>query len=174
MKKIAFLILTILFSVTLFGQKSAEEYLSDADGFYEQGKYEMAARTYLRVLMAFATDEMKYDAYIGMARSKIEMRDYEGAKSDLNDAVKLIPEKAEAYIKRAESKTHMRDWAAAIRDYTLAIEIDSSNGKIFYERGLLHKKINQKYDACQDFKKASELGVFEAFKKAEKTCRKFE
>jgi hypothetical protein len=72
---------------------------------------------------------------------------------------------------RALSKTEKEDYAGAIEDYTTSIELYPSDPETYYQRALVKVTMNNKYDACLDFRKAEELGSAEARAEIKKNCK---
>ena len=70
------------------------------------------------------------------------------------------------------SKYSLKDLPGAIADYTKAIGIDPSSSKAYLNRGVAKQNAGDKTGACEDWKKAGELGEKEAFKLIEEFCGK--
>jgi tetratricopeptide (TPR) repeat protein len=54
---------------------------------------------------------------------------------------------------RALAKTEKQDYTGAIEDYSSSIELYPSDPESYYQRALVKISMNNKYDACLDFKK---------------------
>jgi hypothetical protein len=72
---------------------------------------------------------------------------------------------------RALSKTEKQDYAGAIDDYSSSIELYPTDPETYYQRALVKMSMNNKYDACLDFKRAEELGSAEAKAALKKNCK---
>ena len=70
--------------------------------------------------------------------------DYQGAISDLNQAIKIKPDFADAYNGRAVAKYKLGDNQGAIADYNQAIQIKPDFAKAYYNRGLFTYKLGDK------------------------------
>ena len=68
------------------------------------------------------------------------------------------PSSIGAYRARASSKEKLKDFKGAIADYSKAIEIDSKSWDHYYYRGWAKYYSNDMIGACQDARKAKELG----------------
>ncbi|HTB32281.1 MAG TPA: tetratricopeptide repeat protein, partial [Bacteroidia bacterium] len=64
---------------------------------------------------------------------------------------------------RAYVKYKMHDLNGAVDDYNYALQIDPGFADTYYNRGLLLFLLNAKVDACEDFSKAGELGLTQAY-----------
>ena len=62
------------------------------------------------------------------------------------------------YFDRAYDKAKRGDYYGAIADYTKAIEINPQYAKAYVNRGRSYYFLNNKWDACEDFKKAVSIG----------------
>jgi tetratricopeptide (TPR) repeat protein len=51
----------------------------------------------------------------------------------------------------------MKDYQGALKDFTFVIQKDPNPGMAYYHRGLLRVQLNDKTNACLDFKKSEEL-----------------
>jgi len=58
-----------------------------------------------------------------------------------------------------------------MEDDTKSIELDSTNGYAYCNRALTKLALNQKESACQDFKKAADLGNEQAKEEMKKYCQ---
>jgi tetratricopeptide (TPR) repeat protein len=72
---------------------------------------------------------------------------------------------------RALCKTAKEDFTGAIEDYSTSIELYPSDPETYYQRGLIKLTVNNKYDACLDFRRAEELGSLEAKAVIKKNCK---
>ena len=75
----------------------------------------------------------------------------------------MEPGFAVAYYNRAFVKYKLQDFNGAVDDYNMAIQLNPEIPDLYYNRGLLLFFLSQKVAACQDFSKAGELGVTDAY-----------
>jgi tetratricopeptide (TPR) repeat protein len=88
---------------------------------------------------------------------------YKKAIADFTKVTELEPDFAYAYYNRAYVKYKMHDLNGAVDDYNYALQIDPGFADTYYNRGLLLFLLNAKVDACEDFSKAGELGLTQAY-----------
>jgi tetratricopeptide (TPR) repeat protein len=69
------------------------------------------------------------------------------------------------------SRTEKEDYNGAIEDYSTSIELYPNDPETYYQRGLVKLTMNNKYDACLDFKTAEELGSTDAKSAIKKNCK---
>jgi len=55
--------------------------------------------------------------------------------------------------------------------YNHAIRIDGKDGVSYYNRGVANYNLNKKVEACNDWKKAKELGIKESEELISKYCK---
>ncbi len=105
---------------------------------------------------------------------KIYLGDLTGALTDLNQAIesdKLDSTKiATAYRFRGNLYIEKDNFDQAIMDYTRAIEYDPKDELALYNRALCYQEKGLKDKACEDFRKAAELGYIKAYKIIKEYC----
>ena len=87
---------------------------------------------------------------------------YNEAINSFNAAIDINNTEAVYYDNRARAKSEKMDYVGAIEDLSHSINLYPDDASIYYLRGLTKQHINEKFDACLDFKKASEMGLDEA------------
>ncbi len=115
-------------------------------------------------------DSTNIDAFCGRGQVKENyLNDKRGALEDFSLAIKIAPEDAQAYFQRSELMYDMKDYRRAIADYNKIIEICSKpdshcvSDQTYYNRGLAKIMLAQVDGGCLDLRKASELGVNDAY-----------
>jgi tetratricopeptide (TPR) repeat protein len=84
---------------------------------------------------------------------------YDKAISDYSRAIELNPKIAEAYINRGIAYEEGKgQYNKAISDYSRAIELKPRDAQAYNNRGIAYIKLDQSDRACDDFRKACELG----------------
>jgi hypothetical protein len=68
----------------------------------------------------------------------------------------------------------MNEFLAATVDYTYIISLDSKDATAYYNRGICYANIEMKKNACDDFNRAGELGLFEAYHVIKEYCEEKE
>lgn len=172
MKKFNFIFLMFIFiSATTFAQRSSMEYYDMGIDLYNQEKYEMAIRNFSLALKLPSTDDELYKMYVARGNTRMKMKEWNGAKADYTEAIKLGADSAEAYYLRANAKVKLKDFASAIKDYTLAIEKRPNYADAYFARGNAKTKIKTDKDPCFDWEKAKQFGNIEAEEMIEKNCK---
>lgn len=75
------------------------------------------------------------------------------------------------YYNRANCYLKNNEFEKAIIDYTSSIKLNEDNGNIYVNRGIAYYQIGKRKEACQDWKKASALGIATAKIYLRKYCR---
>lgn len=88
---------------------------------------------------------------------------YDEAISDLNKAVKLMPDLAYIYYNRANLMAISGKLPEAFDDYTRAIELNPDFAEAYYNRGLVQIYMKDVRKGCLDVSKAGELGIRQAY-----------
>ena len=84
-------------------------------------------------------------------------KDYEAAKNDISEAIRLLPREAGLYVNRAFTRYHLDDYSGALADYDYAIQLDPLGAPAIYNRGLLRMEVRDNDNAIKDFSRALEL-----------------
>ncbi len=104
-------------------------YNQRAQVYYEQGKYDLADKDYLKMISLKEGDVM---GYMGIGRNANAQKQYEDAIKQFDYVVKLEPNYSSAYSFRAESYIGLKKYNEAIDDVISALGIDRDR-KAFYE-----------------------------------------
>ena len=76
---------------------------------------------------------------------------------------------AEEYLKNASAKFYNDDYYGAIADFNKAIELNPDDASAYYNRGAVKSSLGDDNGACQDGRKAQQLG-FDATKLNDLVC----
>lgn len=100
--------------------------------------------------------------------------DFLRAISDYTTAIEIEPENEVLYYSRAEANLGLGEFLAAVVDYTYIISLDQTDATAYYNRGICYANLNMKSNACEDFNRAGELGMFEAYEVIKEYCQEEE
>jgi tetratricopeptide (TPR) repeat protein len=150
--------------------------------------------TDLSILLSAKLDTINFYNFIKNSFEKYYFEDPE-LKTDLQDGFYNNPEKlivkgkwaeeliqyiyradgpmysAEDYNKRGLIKYNNLKDKESIMDYDKAIKLDSTFCSSYYNRALSKKELGQIQSACDDWKKALNLGLFEAAEMIKRYCK---
>jgi len=101
---------------------------------------------------------------------KERMEKCKSALADFTKTIKLKPDFYFAFYNRAFVKCLLNDFYGANFDYDQAIKQNSDFADAYYNNGFLLYYLNLKQAACENFSKAGELGIPEAFSIIKKNC----
>ena len=99
---------------------------------------------------------------LASAMLKYQSRDYPGAITDYDQAIKLNPTDALAYSHRGAAYYRIKQKSQSIEDYTSAIALDPSLSIAYYRRGFMHYVTKDYLSAIADYNKAIELNPTDA------------
>jgi len=88
----------------------------------------------------------------------------------LSEESEVVP-KAEYFINRSDAYMAVSMFSNAEKDLSMALDLNPKLPEVYYKRGVARLKSNNKFDACSDFKKAYNLGFYEAINYTMKYCR---
>jgi tetratricopeptide (TPR) repeat protein len=127
-----------------------------------ENKYKEAVELYTKAIESYPHSALVNlsEAYYNRGLNKRLMNDYSGAISDYSLAIKLRPDYYKAILNRGFTKLILEEYYDAISDFTLIIDSNKSTQEIisaaYGNRGVAKHALEQ--NACDDFKKAIELG----------------
>ena len=96
----------------------------------------------------------------GITFTKLQL--YDEALRDLNEAIRLAPDRTSGYTNRAIAYVGLANYEAAIHDYCTAIEINPDDGTIYLNRGFTLEKLSRFDAAIRDYDKAIAINPADA------------
>ena len=96
----------------------------------------------------------KTNANAFLLRAEVLMRfkqDYDSARADMDEAIKLQPHEAAYFVNRAFMRYKLDDYFGAMADYDYAISLDPGSIEAHFNRGLLHAEVGENNQAIDDF-----------------------
>ncbi len=111
--------------------------------------------------------------YETRAYYKRKAGDFSGAVEDYTKAIELYKH-ASFFINRGNVYADVEEFSKALEDYESAIELDAESGEAYCFIGLAYLKLNEIELACENLKKAAELGNKSAYKTLKEKCRCFD
>jgi len=145
----------------------AETYSSRGWAYYELGDKRSALND---LNHAIAIDPKCSEAYNSRGWAYYEAGDIKAAMADFDKAILLSPSFAKPYFNRAAIKVNSNDLKGGIDDYTYLISIYPTDSVAYYDRGIALLNMNDP-KACDDLKRALELGNRDALKMVQQHCR---
>jgi tetratricopeptide (TPR) repeat protein len=142
----------------------------DARGYYERGVSKAEKENYKGALadlnMAIELDKSLIEAYFARAFYVKEITgDYQGAIEDYTTAIDLKSDDNDfnLYSNRGHAKFMLKDYKGAITDIQMALSLNPKDPFTYRNRVLLFIQIKNMPMACQDMKKALELGFTDLY-----------
>lgn len=135
--------------------------------YSELGESKKALKAFDKII---AMDENNAEAYNLMGIEYFHLEDYDLAVSNFSKAIAIDAKNANYFDNRASSRENLMDFTGAIEDYNQSLILYPDDANIVYRRGLAKANSNNNFDACLDFKKASEMGYEEATVKLKEYC----
>ncbi len=131
----------------------------------EKGIIQTESKEYKAALSTFNAAIKKYpnssEAYGRRAIVKEGLQDYNSAKMDFDKAILLDSNNLFALFNRGCVRDQLGDKNGAIEDFSIIITLNSSEEYIFISyiaRGGVFLELDKSLNACEDFKKAKDLG----------------
>ncbi|MGA0559877.1 tetratricopeptide repeat protein [Larkinella sp. VNQ87] len=133
---------------------SSADKLAEGRSLMQQGKFREAISPLNDAINA---DASNYEAFNSRGVAYFELKDYENALLDYEQAIKLNPEFYKPYYNRAKLKTARGETDAALKDYAEAIRRAPDTSDIFLDRGQLFATMGNLTSALSDFNQAIQL-----------------
>jgi tetratricopeptide (TPR) repeat protein len=124
--------------------------------------------------VAISIDSTEPLSYINIGNDLDSLGDHKGAIEYYNRAIHFADDSvntALGYSFRGESQMALGHPQDALQDYELAIRADPGCGEAYYARAVTNIKLKQNRGACDDLRKALELGKDEAEEFLIKYCK---
>jgi hypothetical protein len=96
-------------------------------------------------------------AFSNRALARLDLRDIQGAVTDLDEAIRLQPEFAGAYLNRGNVLKRLDLFDKALADFNEAIRLDPGYAAAYSNRGLVHVRTGKHHLAREDFDQAIQL-----------------
>jgi len=126
----------------------SEVYISIADAYFKQGRYELAAEKYREAIRNDPRNSLK--PYEGLAEVYIKMEALEKAIKVWQTALKFFPDEPKIYYNLGSIYQDLDIQEMAIESYQKAVELDPANenshfylGEIYYEKGMIIESIRE-------------------------------
>jgi tetratricopeptide (TPR) repeat protein len=109
-------------------------------------------------------------AYNNRGWEKFKLKKYQEALKDLDKSIELDPENFVAFDSRQETKFNLNDFKGCIEDCNFALALNPKHSNSYFYRGRAFYKQGNKLKACEDWSKAGENGLSEAYDYITKYC----
>ena len=152
------LLLLVISSMIIYGSNFPLVKFHYWKGFVEQrnGKLESAIKNYDK---ATELDKEYQTVYISRGSAYLDLKKYNKAIENYTMAIKLSPQNEEPYAYRGRAYYEIDSLKNSKSDFDMAIKLNENFGYAYSNRALLeYTKLNDKVGACEDLKKAAELG----------------
>ena len=127
----------------------------EAESLKKRGKHEEAIQTYTEAL---EESPEHYPAFIGRAGTKFLKLDFQGALADYDAGITMMVSLKEKYETQAKIKKVFGDVTGQKIELDYANEITPALADGYYQRGNVKQFMDDLTGACDDIKKAKELG----------------
>jgi tetratricopeptide (TPR) repeat protein len=139
---------------------------SDSTAVYpylERGYQHLQDGSYREALSDFdaalALEPGNPDIWLNRGYVREKLNDLPGAYSDFTKAILLKEDYPKAWLNRGNVLKKQGRLSEALEDYTVALTYDPAYGSAYYNRAILRAQLKQNAEACDDVRKAKQLGV---------------
>lgn len=136
--------------------KKLDRAKTEANNLFKQGKYSEAVAAYTEALTIDPTNKATNAKLLGnRAMARIKIKEFEEAKDDCDQALKLDPSYMKARKTRAKATGESGDWEQAVKDWKALVEDNPSDPELNKE--LRNAELELKKSKRKDYYKI--LGV---------------
>lgn len=146
---------------------NADAYFGKGYALSSKGLLEKANADYLK---SIALDPNKSMTYNNLGWNYFKLNNNVKALEYVNKALEKDTRNSIAWDSRGEINFTLKNYSQAVLDCNRAIAIDPNSANSYLIRGRSNYILGNKVFACDDFKKAGDLGKFEAFEFIDKYC----
>jgi tetratricopeptide (TPR) repeat protein len=150
-----------------YNSRNPATYVNIGNLYSMMGDSKLAIDNYSKALVLDTTDGI---AYYNRANEKMLLGDFSGAVEDYENSLLIDSLNISTLFIIAEAKIKLNDIAGALNNYSTIIKLDSTSAKAYYLRGMNEVSLEMNDKACYDFKKAGDLGYFDAYEMIKKYC----
>ncbi len=150
-----------------YDSRNPATYVNIGNLYAMMGDSKTAIDNYSKALVLDTTDGI---AYYNRANEKMLLGDFTGAIEDYDNSLLMDSLNITTLFVLAEAKVMLNDIEGAYNNYSKIIQIDSTSAKAYYLLGTSEIALEEFDKACKDFKKAGELGYFDAYEMIKKHC----
>lgn len=111
-----------------------------------------------------------FESYSNMGIAWSKLSNNQKAFESYAKAIKINPNYFEAWLNRGVDKYYLKDFEGSLIDLTKAIEINPNLAVAYYFRATILKN-SDRQSACEDLKKAANLGFNAAFQLLNEYCK---
>nr|WP_199157109.1 hypothetical protein [Pedobacter sp. ASV2] len=125
--------------------------------------------------LTIAINPKEVNAYYSRAIVRNELYLWKAAQEDYNKAIEIAPDFASALINRGALKDENRDYQGAIADYEKVLKFGNleleDKQSVYFNLGNTKLNLKDNNGACENWKKALELGADYAKSRIDKYCK---
>ena len=154
-------------SASRYESRNPATYVNIGNLYAMMGDSKLAIDNYSKALVL---DTLNVIAYYNRANEKMLLGNFTEAIEDYESCLLIDSTYINALFILAEAKTTVKDFSGALKNYNSIIKLDSSSAKAIYLRGTIEIILERNDLACMDFKRAGELGYFDAYEMIKKYC----
>jgi tetratricopeptide (TPR) repeat protein len=104
-------------------------------------------------------DNSNADVWLRRGSLKQKMKDLSGALADFTQSIKLKDDNEKTWMCRGNLMMELKRVKEAIEDFTIASTLKPEFGLAYYSRAIAHQRGGNLKDACDDLKRAQDLGT---------------
>lgn len=154
-------------SASKYDSRNPATYVNIGNLYAMMGNSKLAIDNYSKALVLDTTDGI---AYYNRANEKMMLGDLFGAIEDYENSLIIDSTNISTMFMLADTRTKVNDFSGAVGNYNSIIRLDSTLARAYYLRGIAEITLKENNKACEDFKKAGELGYFDAYEMIKKYC----
>lgn len=121
------------------------------------GRFRSAVNDFSTALTMTTDEGETATIYYNRGRAYRELRQFDEALADYDQAIDRNPDFTRAYFSRGLLHHERKNVDNAIADYTKTVSLDDRHARAFFNRGLLYRKTGADFRAMKDFEAATDI-----------------
>jgi tetratricopeptide (TPR) repeat protein len=119
---------------------------------------------------ALSLNDQYHQCFYNLGSAYVQMKQYSFAIKAFDRCIDIDSTYSMAWSNRAVTYYFLNDFEQAIKDYSQAIKLEPKNSSLYVDRAKLLARVDLKDYACNDIRKAAELGNQEAISSLKVLC----
>ncbi|OJJ13927.1 hypothetical protein BKI52_44990 [marine bacterium AO1-C] len=166
----SFVIICMLLQMNIsYAQTQTEKLLEQSEAKIKANKFKEAVKLLDK---AIELSPQSAQLYVKRALSLRSLKKDKKALQDCKKAIELDDKSTDAYYQQGMVYAAMKDFQEAVASFRQALTIDKDYANAYLGMATVKQEAGDAEGACEDAKKAQELGSYEADDFVKKHCRR--
>lgn len=154
-------------SLNLVNHKRAEAHMYIGSIYLDKNNFDEALSEFE---LSLKLDKTLYKALVGLGKTYIALGRFDASGNCFKKALKQHHTPTDAHYFLGILFLQKGDYKSGVKSFNEVLDAQPANGQAYYNRGMCHARMRIMDKACEDWRKAKELGVKDAELLVETQC----